>query len=455
MESMENMEKLFELLDSKEYHTLIALLADTNPVDVAEFINEVPEEKLFLVYRMLKKDTAAEVFAELDPEKQEAIIGAVNDKELSYLIEELFADDAVDMLEELPSNVVKRILKTATPETRNQLNQLLQYPDESAGSIMTSEYVDLKKDMTVEEAVAHIRKTGFDKETVYVEYVTNAERVLEGVVTLKELLFADPDKKISEIMDDGVIYGSTLDDRENIAAKISKYGFLALPIVDKENRLVGIVTVDDAIDVLENEATEDIQKMAAITPTEKPYMKTGVFETFAKRIPWLLLLMVSATFTGGIISKFEASLALIPILTSFIPMIMDTGGNSGGQASVTIIRGLALGEIKLKDILLIIWKEIRVALLCGTAIAICNFAKMMLFDRLVLGMDIDVTIALIVCLTLIVTIAIAKIVGCTLPIIAKSLKFDPAIMASPFITTIVDAISLIVYFNIAKMILHI
>lgn len=456
-----NTVSLFEtiqtLLDNKRYAALRDILNTMNPVDIAAVFEDLQSEKTALLFRLLPKETAADSFVEMDEGTQELLIHGFSDTELKELIDEMYVDDAVDLIEEMPANVVKRILRQADPETRKEINEILKYPEDSAGSIMTTECVILRPKMTAEEAIKRIRRTGIDKETIYTCYVSDSSSTLIGIVTIKTLLLSDDDEVIENIMETNVISVNTLDDQEVVAQMFNKYNFLALPVVDKENRLVGIVTVDDAIDVMEEEATEDIQKMAAITPnTEKPYDRIGVFETYVARIPWLLILMISATFTGMIITGFEDALAGSLVLSAFIPMLMDTGGNSGSQASVTVIRALSLGEIEFKDIFKVIFKEARVALLCGITLAIANFAKIMLFDRLVLHNEgITVTVALVVCLTMVVTIFIAKLVGCTLPMIAKKLGFDPAVMASPFITTIVDAISLIVYFGIATALLHI
>lgn len=441
-------EKALELLNQKKFSQLKTVLSERNPVDIAGFLEEMPQESLLLIYRLLPKELAAEAFAEMDNDLQEILIQAFSDRELQEVLEELYLDDTVDMIEEMPANVVKRILRQTRPEVRKKINEILHYPEDSAGSIMTIEYVDLKKAMTVEEAFSRIRTIGVDKETIYTCYVTNPDRTLEGLVSVKDLLLASKAAVIGDIMQTHVIAASTLDDKEQVANQLQKYDFLALPVVDQENRLVGIVTFDDAMDVLQQENTEDIEKMAAITPTKKPYLKTTVMEIWKKRVPWLLLLMVSATFTGKIIQIYEGALAAQVLLTAFIPMLMDTGGNAGSQASVTTIRGLSLGEIEWTDLLQIIWKETRVAILCGLTLSAANFAKMMLLDRVALP------VALIVCLTLVITVAIAKITGCSLPILAKRIGFDPAVMASPFITTIVDALSLIVYFNIASILLH-
>ena len=441
-------EKALALLTEKKFSQLKQLLSTMNPVDLAGILEEMPQDSLPLVYRLLPKELAAEAFAEMDNDLQEILIQAFSDKELQEVLDELYLDDAVDIIEEMPANVVKRILRQTSPEVRKKINEILHYPEDSAGSIMTIEYVDLKKTMTVDEAFSRIRATGVDKETIYTCYVTNHDRKLEGLVTVRELLLSPKTAIIGEIMQTHVIAASTLDDKEKVANQLQKYDFLALPVVDQEYRLVGIVTFDDAMDVLQEENTEDIEMMAAITPTGKPYLKTSTTELWKKRVPWLLLLMVSATFTGKIIQTYESALAAQVALTAFIPMLMDTGGNAGSQASVTIIRGLSLGEIRMSDLLKIIWKEIRVAILCGLTLSIANFAKMMLLDQ------VGLSVSLVVCLTLVVTVTIAKITGCTLPIVAKRIGFDPAVMASPFITTIVDALSLIVYFNFASILLH-
>ena len=455
-----NSVSLFEtiqtLLDNKRYSTLRDILNTMNPVDIAAVFEDLQSEKTALLFRLLPKETAAETFVEMDEETQQLLIHGFSDTELKEVIDELYVDDAVDLIEEMPANVVKRILRQADPQTRKEINEILKYPEDSAGSIMTTECVILRPKMTAEEAIKRIRRTGIDKETIYTCYVSDASSTLIGIVTIKTLLLSDDDEVIENIMETNVISVNTLDDQEKVAQMFNKYNFLALPVVDKENRLVGIVTVDDAIDVMEEEATEDIQKMAAITPTtDKPYDRIGVFETYLARIPWLLILMISATFTGMIITGFEDALAGSLVLSAFIPMLMDTGGNSGSQASVTVIRALSLDEIEFKDIFKVVFKEARVALLCGVTLAAANFAKIMLFDRLVLGnTGITVQVALVVCLTMVVTIFIAKLVGCTLPMIAAKIGFDPAVMASPFITTIVDAISLVVYFQIAQALLH-
>lgn len=445
------------LMENKRYATLRDILTTMNPVDIAAVFEDIANEKCALLFRLLPKELAADTFVEMDEETQEMLIHGFSDTELKEIIDEIYVDDAVDIIEEMPANVVKRILRQADPEMRKEINEILKYPEDSAGSIMTTECVILRPKMTVEEAIKRIRRTGIDKETIYTCYVSDSHSTLIGIITIKTLLLSEEDELIEDLMETNVISVNTLDDQEEVAQIFNKYNFLALPVVDREQRLVGIVTVDDAIDVMEEEATEDIQKMAAITPTtDKPYDRIGVFETYLSRIPWLLILMVSATFTGMIITSFEDALAASVVLSAFIPMLMDTGGNSGSQASVTVIRALSLGEIEFKDILMVIFKESRVSLLCGATLAAANFLKMMLFDRMLMGNEsVTVMVAAVVCLTMIVTIFFAKIVGCTLPMIAKRLGFDPAVMASPFITTIVDAISLFVYFEIATALLHI
>ena len=415
-----------------------------------------PEETLPLLYRILPKELAADVFVNMDSDAQEILIRAFSDTELKEVLDELYVDDAVDIIEEMPATVVKRILQHTDPNIRKSINEILKYPEDSAGSIMTIEYVDLKTYMTVDDAFTRIRRTGVDKETIYNCYVTDENRKLLGVVTAKKLLLSEKSEKIADIMETNIISTNTLADQEIVAEKFRKYDLLAMPVVDQENRLVGIITIDDAMDVLQDENTEDIEKMAAITPTDKPYLKMNVFEIWKKRFPWLLLLMVSATFTGKIITHFEDSLQSCVILTAFIPMLMDTGGNSGGQASATIIRALSLNEIDLNDIFKVIWKEIRVGVACGLTLAIVNFFKILLIDKMLLGTKgITFKVDLVISLTLFIEIIFAKIVGCTLPIFAKKLKFDPAVMSSPFITTIVDALSLLIYFGLSTAILHI
>ena len=446
---------VIKLLNQRKFAELKLIMNEMNPADIAAIFSEAEPRDIPILFRLLPKELAAETFAYLDSEKQEQLIMAFSDREIREMVDQLFLDDTVDIIEEMPANVVSRVLKNTDEATRRQINELLAYPDDSAGSLMTPEFVYLNKGMTVEQAIQKIRQVGVAKETIYTCYVTEARKLI-GVISLSDLITAHDDTKIEDLMSENIISVKTKDDKEEVAATLAKYDLLALPVVDGENRLVGIVTVDDAIDVLQDENTEDIEKMAAILPTDKPYFKTGVFETFFKRIPWLLLLMVSATFTGMIITGFEAKLAASVVLTAFIPMLMDTGGNAGGQASVTIIRGMSLGDIELKDVFGVIWKEMRVSLLCGVTLAAVNFAKIMLVDRLLLGnTDITAMVALVVCLTLILAVFIAKLIGCSLPIAAKAIGFDPAVMASPFITTIVDAISLLAYFLIAQALLHI
>ena len=442
------------LLESKKYSTLKDILITMNPSDVASVFEEMEEERLPLLFRLLPKEQAAETFVEMDSDLQELLIHGFSDFELREVIDELYVDDAVDLVEEMPANVVKRILAQADPEMRKEINEILRYPENSAGSIMTTEYVSLRPSMTVEEAITRIRRTGVDKETIYTCYVTK-DRKLMGFVTVKGLLLEqDANTTVSEIMDENVISVSTYADQEEVAHMLSKYNFLALPVVDSDERMVGIVTFDDAMDVMEDEATEDIEIMAAMKPSEKAYLRSSPFAIFAQRIPWLLLLMVSATFTQMIITKFESALAAQAVLTAFIPMLMGTGGNSGSQASVSVIRALSLGELEFRDLPLVVWKEIRTAVLCSIALAVVCFGKMILLDRMLLGnTDISVLVAMVVCLAMSVTVFLAKFVGCTLPLLAKKIGFDPAVMASPFITTIMDSLSLLVYFKIATVLL--
>lgn len=453
-------ERIFEDLslffESRRFADLRIALLDMEPADIAAYIErDLNETERLMFFRLLPKELASDVFSEFDTDTQESLIKAFTDKELKALVDDMFMDDTVDLIEEMPANVVKRILKNSDPENRKQINELLEYPEDSAGSIMTTEYVSFSAKMTVDGAFDKIRRTGLDKETVYTCYVTDGRRKLIGVVTVKKLLLSDKNAMVENIMDTGVITALTTDDKEQVALKFSKYGFLALPVVDKEGCLVGIVTVDDAVDVLQEEATEDIQKMAAMLPNEKPYLKQGVFSVFRARIPWLLLLMISATFTSLIISSYEnslASLACGATLYAFVPMLMDTAGNAGSQSSVTVIRALALGEITFKDAFKILWKEMRVASLLALSVAVVCFTKLMLIDRLY-NETIDLTISLIVSGMLMLTIIMAKFVGCLLPLLAKKLKLDPAVVASPFITTIVDALSLIVYCSVSIAIL--
>ncbi|MGM9563072.1 MAG: magnesium transporter [Faecousia sp.] len=442
------------LLSEKKYATIRDILSTMNPADIASVFDEMEEERLPLLFRLLPKELAAEAFVEMEPEAQELLIRGFSDSELREVLDELYVDDAVDIVEEMPANVVRRILSQADPQMRKEINEILRYPENSAGSIMTTEYVSLRPDMTVEESILRIRRTGVDKETIYTCYVTK-NRTLIGLVTVKDLLLAQDDETtIAEIMETNVISVNTHTDQEEVARMFSKYDFLALPVVDAESRMVGIVTFDDAMDVMEDEVTEDMEIMGGMTPSDKTYLRSTVFDLFRHRIPWLMLLMVSATFTGLIISGFENALAAQVALTAFIPMLMDTGGNSGSQSSVTIIRALSLGEIEFRDLPRVIWKEIRTAVLCGVTLAAACFVKILLIDRLLLG-NTEVTwlVALVVCATLALTVLVAKIVGCSLPLLAKKLGFDPAVMASPFITTIVDALSLLVYFGIASALL--
>ena len=443
------------LLPDKKYSTIRDILITMNPADIAGVFEDMDDEtRLPLLFRLLPKELAAETFVEMEPDHQEMLIKGFSDSELREVLDELYVDDAVDIVEEMPANVVKRILATADPEMRRDINSLLRYDENSAGSMMTTEYVTLRPNMTVGEAILRIRRTGIDKETIYTCYVTK-DRYLLGMVTVKELLLSDyDDTLISELMETNVISVSTNTDQEEVAKMMSRYNFLAMPVVDNENRMVGIITFDDAMDVMEEETTEDIEIMGGMSPSEKTYLKAGIFDLYKQRIPWLMLLMVSATFTGMIISSFETALMAQAILTAFIPMLMDTGGNSGSQASVTIIRAISLGEVEFSDIATVVWKEIRTAVLCGLTLSAVCFAKVMLIDHFLLRND-EVTwvVALVVSMAIAVTVFVAKLVGCTLPLTAKKLGFDPAVMASPFITTIVDALSLLVYFGIAKALL--
>lgn len=447
MEKRMEWDEIVRLLNAKQYADIRQFLSDINEADLAAFLEELAPEDMLRVYRILSKDLAADVFSYLEVESQQTIINSLSDKEAANIIDNLWADDAADFLEEMPANVVQKILANAKPDTRQAVNQLLRYPEDSAGSIMTVEYVSLKENLTVNQAIERIRSVGLDSETINICYVLDAQRKLLGTVALRYLLLSQPDETIGDIMHENVVSVHTHTDQEEVAHQFQKYGFTAMPVVDNENRLVGIITVDDIVDVIEEEATEDMEKMAALVPSDKPYMRTSVWETYKKRIPWLLLLMVSATFTGSIITSFEDALSVYVALTAFIPMLMDTGGNAGGQASVTIIRGLSLGEIGYGDVPRILWKELRTAVLCGGTLAAANFAKLMLFDR------VGLAVALVVCLTLVAAVVMAMLVGCLLPMAAKKLGFDPAVMASPFITTIVDALSLLVYFQIAGLML--
>ena len=444
---------LSALIEGKKYAALRDILVTMNPADVAAVFEETDELALPLLFRLLPKELAAETFVEMQPEQQELLIRGFSDTELKEVVDELYVDDAVDLVEEMPANVVKRILRQADPDMRRMINEILRYPEDSAGSIMTTEFVSLRPQMTVEEATKRIKRTGVDKETINTCYVIDKGRLI-GALSLRTLILSDDDDVIEDIMEPNVISVTTSEDQETVAQMFSKYNFNALPVVDTENRLVGIVTVDDAIDVMEEEATEDMEIMAAMTPSEKSYLKSTPFDLYKHRIPWLMLLMVSATFTGMIISSFESALALLPALTAFIPMLMDTGGNCGSQSSVTVIRALSLDELELSDVFTVLWKEVRTAVLCGISLAAVCFLKVLLVDRLLMHNEsISLSVDLVICLALGVTVVMAKMVGCTLPLLAKRLGFDPAVMASPFITTIVDALSLLVYFLFAKTIL--
>ena len=443
-------EEVLSLIQEKQYSAVRTELSEWNEADIAQILEEIEDvQQQVKVFRILPKSIAADVFAYLPIEVEQSIITSITDKEATNIIDNLMADDAADLMEEMPAGVVKKLLANVTSEQRRDINHLLRYPDDSAGSIMTVEFVDLKASLTVGQAIERIRRTGVDKETINIAYVLDKERHLIGTVALRYLLLHNEDEIIGDFMNDNIISVNTLTDQEEVAKLMSKYDFTTMPVVDNEDRLVGIVTVDDIIDIMTEEATEDIEKMAAIVPTDKPYSRTTVFETWKKRIPWLLLLMISATVTGKIITHYENALGTYVVLTSFIPMLMDTGGNAGGQASVTIIRGLSLNEIEFSDIFKVIWKEIRVAVLCGITLAAANFVKIMIID------NVGITVALIVCLTLVVSVIFAKVVGCSLPMFAQKLGFDPAVMASPFITTIVDALSLMIYFAIATKLLNI
>lgn len=445
---------LTKLLGEKKYTSLRDILITMNPSDIASVFETLDEDRIPLLFRLLPKELAAETFVEMEPDNQELLIRGFSDSELKEIVDELYLDDAVDLVEEMPANVVRRILAQADPDTRKSINELLRYPENSAGSIMTTEYVTLRPAMTVGEAILRIRRTGVDKETIYTCYVTN-NRSLVGLVTVKDLLLAeDDDIPVQNIMKTHVISLNTMTDQEEAARMFAKYNFLAMPVVDTENRMVGIVTFDDAMDVMEEEATEDIEIMGGMSPSEKSYTRATVWDLFKQRIPWLLLLMVSATFTGMIITSFENALAAQVALTAFIPMLMDTGGNTGSQSSVTVIRSISLGELEFRDLPRVVWKEIRTAVLCGIVLAVVCFVKILLVDKLLLGnVNITVWVDLVVSATLAITVLLAKAVGCTLPMVAKKLGFDPAVMASPFITTIVDAMSLLVYFGIAKALL--
>lgn len=466
MENTENMDfetmhdkqfsELLELLENRRMKELKGILEEMNEFDIAEFVAELDEGMMPVVFRLLPKGMAADVFANFEAPEQELIINSITDSELGAIIEELYVDDAVDMMEELPANVVKRVMRTATPETRNLINQYLKYPENSAGSIMTAEFVDLKKYMNVKESIARIRRIGEDKETIYTCFVTSADRKLEGVVSVKELLLSDDETVVEDIMDTNVVFAMTHDDQEEVAEKISDYDLMAIPVVDREGRLVGIVTVDDVIDVMEQETTEDFEIMAAMTPSDKPYSRTGALEMWKNRVPWLLFLMISATFTTMILNSFEDALAVQAVLIGFIPIIMGTGGNSGAQASTAVIRSLSLGDTETDDVLRVMWKELRVAVLCGLTLAVVNFGKMLLVDNLLLGNpDVNYSIAAVVSIAIVFTVMFAKAVGSFLPMLAEKIGLDPAVVATPLITTISDAVSLLIYLEIAKVFLKI
>lgn len=443
-------ERLQKMVEDKEYARLRQEVVEYNEADIAAFLEELTDQhELIRVFRILPKDMAADVFAFLEIDVQQQIISSMTDHEAGDILNNLFADDAADLLEEMPASVVKRLLANTDADTRRDINHLLRYPDNTAGSIMTVEFVDLKAALTVKAAIEKLRKVGVDKETIYTCYVLDPQRKLIGTVSLRKLLLSPDDAKIEDIMEEHLITANTLTDQEEVAHMFQKYDFTSMPVVDSENRLVGIITVDDIVDILQQEATEDIEKMAAITSSDVPYMRTGVFETFKNRVPWLLLLMISAAFTGEIIQSYESSLAACVVLTSFIPMLMGTGGNAGGQASATVIRGLSLGEIEFSDFFRVVWKELRVALLCGVLLTAANFVKLMVVDQ------VTVPVALVVCVTLVATLIVAKLVGSALPILAKKVGVDPAVVASPIITTILDILSLVIYFRVATMILHI
>jgi magnesium transporter len=449
-------DELMELLDKRDMKQLQRRMEDMNEFDVAEFLTEIEDNRMPMVFRLLSKETAADVFANFEAPEQERIINSITDSELTGIIEELYVDDAVDMLEEMPANVVKRIMRAATPQTRTLINQYLRYPENSAGSIMTSEFVDLKKYMNVRESIARIRRIGEDKETIYVCFVISKDRKLEGIVTVKDLLLADDETIIEDLMETNVIFASTTDDQESVSEKFSDYDLMALPVVDKEGRLVGIVTVDDVIDVMEQETTEDFEIMAGILPSDKPYSRTGPFEMWKNRIPWLMFLMLSATFTSMILTKFEDRLAVQAGLVAYIPTLMGTGGNSGAQASTAVIRSLSLGDTEPKDALKVIWKEWRVALLCGLTLCVVNFIKMLVLDHMILGNDnVTVLVAATVSISIAFIVMFAKVVGSLLPILAEKIGVDPAVMANPLISTVTDAVSLLIYIYVAKIVLHI
>ncbi|MBQ8605632.1 MAG: magnesium transporter [Clostridia bacterium] len=448
-------QNILALMEEKKYKTLRDVLNVMRPFDIAELFDSVEGAKRPVLFRLLPKELAADTFIELDEDIQQQLIESFTDSELSAVINDLYVDDVADIIDEMPANVVKRILRGTSPDMRKKINEILRYPEDSAGSIMNTEYISLRQSMTVQHAIEHIRTVGVDKEMINTLYVIDKCRRLVGFVSIRDLLFAKDQSVIDEVMFAGdVLSVSTLDDKENVARAFENYNATELPVVDGEQRLVGIITVDDAIDVITQEATEDIERMAAITPSDKPYLKTSALELFLKRIPWLLVLMISATFTGIIISSFETALSALPILTAFIPMLMGSGGNCGSQASVTIIRSISLGDVEFRDILRVMFKEFRVSIYCGAALAVVNFAKICFVDRYIMGSEVTVLVAFVVSITLFVTVIIAKFVGCSMPLLAKKIGFDPAVMASPFITTTIDALSLLVYFAFAVSILN-
>ena len=449
-------DELTRLLDERNMKQLKARMEDMNEFDVAEFLSGLDESRMPMVFRLLSKEMAAEVFANFEAPEQEKIINSITDSELASIVDKLYLDDAVDMMEELPANVVKRVMHTATPETRALINQYLHYPENSAGSIMTAEFVDLKKTMSVKDCFARIRRIGENRETIYICFVTSARRELEGIVTVKDLLLADPETAVEELMDRQVIFASTTEDQESVAAKFADYDLMAMPVVDNEGRLVGIVTVDDVMDVVEQEATEDIEKMAGMIPSETPYSRTRPLEIWKNRLPWLMFLMLSATFTSMILTTFEGMLAVVPGLVAFIPMLMGTGGNSGAQAATAVIRSLSLGDIEPGDALRVLWKEWRVAILCGLSLSVVNFGKMLLLDRMILSNpSVTVAVAATVSMAIVFIVMFAKLVGSLLPIGAEKIGLDPAVMANPLISTLTDAVSLLIYIYIAKLILGI
>ena len=440
-------DEILDLLHKGQYTRLRQVVQELNDADIADYIEDMDEEEIVKIFRILPKDMAASVFSYLEIELQQFVITSLSDRDAGTIIDNMMSDDAKELMEEMPANVVKRLIANTSPDTRKAINHLMRYPEDSAGSIMTVEYIDLKENQTVAEAIERIRKMGLDSETINICYVLDSQRTLVGTVALRYLLLSDADDVIGDMMHRNVVSLHTLMDQEEVARMFKKYEFTAMPVVDNEDRLVGIITMDDVVDILEEETTEDIEKMAAVMPSDKSYLRTSVFEAYKKRIPWLLLLMISATFTGRIITSFENALSRYVVLTAFIPMLMDTGGNAGGQASAIIIRGLSLDEIEFGDWFTVVWKEIRTAVLCGLTLALCNFARLILFSK------VSVAVALVVCVTLLMAVIVAKIVGSTLPMLAKKIGMDPAVMASPFITTIVDAISLLIYFRVAALVL--